>query len=144
MFVIIYSFRVLFMPLLLSGKNRKHNDIIAKNRFLPSIKEFFQMTLTFTLVVFGWIFFRADSVFMAFDYLLGIFTNDFCSEFQMPTKIVLFVLIMILSEWLQRKKEHALDIKSIRPMFRRMIYIIVVVIIYLFYVDSNAFIYFQF
>ena len=53
---------MLFLPLILLGKNRKNTNIIAENKILPSLKEFFQMLLTFLLVVIGWIIFRAESI----------------------------------------------------------------------------------
>ena len=46
---------LLFLPLILLGKNRKYTNQIAENRLLPTFKECLQMLLTFGLVVFGWI-----------------------------------------------------------------------------------------
>lgn len=63
-----------FLPLLLSGKNRRHvSDIVAEERFLPSIREALQMGLTFLLVLVGWVFFRAPSIHTAFAWLSGMF-----------------------------------------------------------------------
>lgn len=51
-----------FLPLLLSKNNRKNLNIVAENRNLPTIKEFANILLTFSLTVFAWIFFRAETV----------------------------------------------------------------------------------
>lgn len=65
---------ICFLPLLLSGKNRRHvSDIVAEGRPLPSIREALQMGLTFLLVLVGWVFFRAPSIHTAFAWLSGMF-----------------------------------------------------------------------
>ena len=46
---------ILFLPLILTGKNRKYTNQVAEGRFLPTLKEAGQMLLTFFLAVFGWI-----------------------------------------------------------------------------------------
>ena len=38
---------LLFLPLILLGKNRKYRDVVAENRFFPTWKEASQMLLTF-------------------------------------------------------------------------------------------------
>lgn len=62
---------LLFVPLLLMGKNRRYRDTVAtitlpdgtiKTKWLPSIKEAGQMLLTFALAVVGWIIFRAENI----------------------------------------------------------------------------------
>ena len=50
---------VLFLPLILSHKNRKNLNQIAEGRLFPSGNEFLQIFSTFVLVVIGWIIFRA-------------------------------------------------------------------------------------
>lgn len=46
---------LLFFPLMLLGKNRKHTNNVAAGRLLPSMKEFVQILFTFLLVLIGWI-----------------------------------------------------------------------------------------
>ena len=64
-----------FLPLLLFNKNRSHIDSVAKGKMLPSLKEFSRMLLTFLLVVLAWVFFRADSMHQAINYISHIFTS---------------------------------------------------------------------
>ena len=64
---------LLFIPLILLGKNKRFTDTVATDRILPNIREYFQMLLTFLLVVIGWVFFRAETITDAFAYLGGIF-----------------------------------------------------------------------
>lgn len=66
---------LLFLPLLLLGKNRKNaTGVVAENRVLPTLKEFGGMVFTFGFVVIGWIIFRADNIGMAVDYTGRIFS----------------------------------------------------------------------
>lgn len=51
----------LFLPLFLWNRNRKYLDMVASGRILPNMREMMQMTLTFVLVMFGLIIFRAEN-----------------------------------------------------------------------------------
>jgi D-alanyl-lipoteichoic acid acyltransferase DltB (MBOAT superfamily) len=53
---------VYFLPLMLTKRNRKNLEIVAKGRSWPSINELFSMLITFSITVFAWIFFRANSL----------------------------------------------------------------------------------
>ena len=64
---------LLFLPLILVGKNRRYRDTVAPGRLFPSFLECGQMLLTFFLVVLGWVIFRAESIGQAWDYLKGVF-----------------------------------------------------------------------
>jgi len=60
----------LFLPLLVRGTNRRFaSGVVAENRLLPSPAEAAQMASTFAWVCIGWVFFRADSLGAAGDYL---------------------------------------------------------------------------
>jgi D-alanyl-lipoteichoic acid acyltransferase DltB (MBOAT superfamily) len=48
---------IYFLPLLLTKKNRQNMEVVAENSFLPSLKEFGQMTVTFALTIIAWVFF---------------------------------------------------------------------------------------
>jgi D-alanyl-lipoteichoic acid acyltransferase DltB (MBOAT superfamily) len=103
---------VLFLPLILLGLNRKYTDSVAEGKILPSIKEFFQMGFTFLLVVFGWIFFRAENIGQAIHYISGICSF---SLFTMPDlsgqkRIIVLILIFMVIEWLFRHKQFGFQI----------------------------------
>lgn len=138
----------LFLPLLLRGKNRRHNDTIAENSMLPSIRELLQMGLTFALVVLGWIFFRAANVRMAFEIITNILSDSFFSipKYQVGMfKTVSSVCVLVLIEWLMRKKQHGLEIDFIKNrMIRWFVYYLLIAIILQFGANSQSFIYFQF
>jgi D-alanyl-lipoteichoic acid acyltransferase DltB (MBOAT superfamily) len=140
-----------FMPLLLMDKNRNHIDIVAKGKHFPTINELFSMLSTFGLVVFGWIFFRAESLEHAIDYISGIFSFDLFSwPYFMGIKeaaiTILFIVLLIAMEWMGREQEYA--IKTIasrwRKPFQWCFYYVIVMLIFLFGSKSQEFIYFQF
>lgn len=58
---------IYFLPLLLTNNNRNNLEIVAQGKFLPSGKELFSMFVTFGLIVFAWIFFRAENIGHAFN-----------------------------------------------------------------------------
>ena len=136
---------LLFLPLILLGRNRKYTDTVAVGKWLPSWKEWLQMTATFLLVVLGWIFFRADSFSMAVSYLCGLATpwhNPFTME-MLP--VFIYIAVMMMVEWFQREKQHGLDLQCISSHWVKFtIYYILIFIIFIAQKGSETFIYFQF
>ena len=142
---------ILFLPLILTGKNRKYTNQIAEGRILPTVKEVGQMLLTFSLVVIGWIIFRAESIGQAWEYVCGMMQSDTimaCYRFfkrpaLWPTN--LFIIIMLVVEWLQRDKTHGLEMSNIRfGWLRFIIYYVLIVLILNNIGAEQTFIYFQF
>ena len=138
---------VLFLPLILLGKNRKYTNQVAEGRILPTWTETGQILLTFVLVVIGWIIFRATSISEAWSVLKGICD---VSLFSMPMIIVgvkrslFFIAVMLIIEWTDRDKEHALSLSRL-PLWARMIVLYVLIVVMLEYMGhSQSFIYFQF
>ncbi|MEG2276270.1 MAG: MBOAT family O-acyltransferase [Odoribacter sp.] len=138
---------LLFVPLLLLRKNRKNIDVIAQNRIFPTFIEFSQMVLTFILVVFGWIIFRAENISQAYYYIQKIFTK---SLFEMPDNlnviIILMIVLMLIVEWINRNKEFGLQIAPQRwpALVNYSIYFALCFLIYFCGSPQETFIYFQF
>jgi D-alanyl-lipoteichoic acid acyltransferase DltB (MBOAT superfamily) len=141
---------MLFLPLLLSKVNRNHLDIVAVDRYLPSLKELFQMGLTFFLVTITWVFFRADTVFIAFDYLKHLFSSSLFSIPDMRSVEMFidisFVGLLIGVEWLQRNKEHGLELDNLKipRIFKWIFYYFILLLILIYGGGQQEFIYFQF
>lgn len=137
---------VYFLPLLVFGKNRENLEVVAMNRLVPSFREIFQILVTFSLVCLAWIFFRAESVLQAILYIERLFGKSlFSLPDPVPYKVLAFVAVMVIIEWLNRRKFHGLEIREYHPWLRKGLYLIIVFII-LRYANfgSNEFIYFQF
>ncbi len=133
----------------LLGINTKYKHVVAYGHLLPSVKETLQMALTFFLAVIGWIIFRAESMTQAVDYLASMFSNKFFdSSMLFGKKYLCFGLLLLLVEWLQRNKQHALQLPAIKPfnyrVMRWSIYYAVILIIATYSGKSQTFIYFQF
>ncbi|MCE4065345.1 MBOAT family protein [Chryseobacterium gleum] len=135
-----------FMPLLLADKNRQNLEVVAMDRLLPSFKEFFKILLTFGLTCFAWIFFRAESVTQAVLYIKKIIDPAlFIIPQPFPFKVFSLVAVMFVIEWINRGKNHGLEIDQFKPWIRRILYLVIIYII-LRYANfgNNEFIYFQF
>lgn len=90
---------------------------MAKGRLLPTAKEMCQMTFTFLLAVIGWVIFRAESIRQAWDYLAGMVTRfHFCMP-EYGKKAMIYILILLIVEWLQREKQFGLQL-DMRGVFR--------------------------
>ena len=129
--------------------NTKYQHCVAYNRALPNIKELLQMILTFVLVVIGWIFFRADTVMQAFQFISRMFATMLDAPYISFEKTPLYMAVVLLMvEWLQRGRQHALQFPNIFPLnyrlVRWLIYLSITVIIVCFRGQSQTFIYFQF
>ena len=134
---------------ILLGINTKSKDIVAQGRLLPSLKEFCQMAVTFALVIIGWIIFRAENMAQAYDFITRMFTTLF-DDFQITTgrKHLLYGILLLMVEWLQRDKQHALQFPN-TGLFKFVLvrYAIYAALIYTMFVYSGevqTFIYFQF
>jgi D-alanyl-lipoteichoic acid acyltransferase DltB (MBOAT superfamily) len=138
---------LLFIPLILSGTFFKKTKLKKGVLGIPSLKDCGRMLLTFLLITFGLILFRADSVSRAFSYIGNMFGNSIISISleNRHLQCVAFILVTMVIEWIQRGKEHALDVDQIQSgVLRYAIYLAVILITLVFSTDSSAFIYAQF
>jgi len=141
---------VLFLPLILLNRNRKYTNTVAEGKFFPNIKEVFQMGLTFLLVVIGWVFFRADSIGMAFKYLDGMVQFGTLRALYriFNHQVTWFILFMLVVEWTGRRNQHGLEILgfSWNKWLRNIFYFVLAFIVVLYSINEapSEFIYFQF
>lgn len=139
---------VLFLPLILTGKNRKYTNPVSEGRILPSWKEAWRMFLTFVLVMMGWIIFRAESIGQAWEYYCGILNVSLLSIPQNGSAkmfpILGMIVLMLVVEWIQRNKQHGLELHNVHWCFRYIIYSALAICIIFYYNQAETFIYFQF
>lgn len=134
------------VPSVLLKTNRHYLDIIAQDKKLPNLKEFFQLISTFSLVCFAWIFFRAESIEKAFEYIQLLFTKSWIAIDKSHLKIIILLCIFILIEWIQRRQEIVLKLNIKNKFLRYSIYYFVFITIW-FFISKNQktdFIYFAF
>ena len=139
---------LLFFPLFMLGKNRKYQDVVAKGRLLPSVKEACQMVFTFLLAVVGWIIFRAETIRQAWDYMICMVTKFHICMPEYGKKALVYILILLIVEWLQREKQFGLQLE-LKGIFRYRtvrwgIYYLLFIVSLVLAGQQEAFIYFQF
>ncbi len=137
---------IYFIPLLITNKNRVHTDIVGGNRMLPRLKECWQMGTTFFLTVIAWVFFRSLNVSDAFQILGRIFSFSlFETPFGFPIKTSIFILLLLIVEWIQRHKHHPFQFDEKIPFVIRWgIYYSSIVMLFLYGARQQEFIYFKF
>lgn len=125
----------------------KKNENSVKDSILPNFKEVCQISLTFILVVIGWIIFRAESIHQAMDYIYCMITNPFIGD-RYFLLYILYGVLLLLAEWLQRDKLHALQFSDKWPFnsiwVRYAIYYLILIFISQNLTHQQTFIYFQF
>ncbi|MEY3444012.1 MAG: hypothetical protein RLZZ519_2293, partial [Bacteroidota bacterium] len=136
------------MPSILRLTNRTHLDIAAQGRYLPSIRELISIGMTFSLTVFAWIFFRAESLTHAFHYLGRIFSESlFSMPSEFPKRLLVVLALFFAVEWLGREYQHPLQLLQKVPSRTARIavyYLIIAVILAIGIFEESQFIYFQF
>ncbi|WP_249219837.1 MBOAT family protein [Chitinophaga sp. HK235] len=140
-----------FLPLLLTSKNRNNLETVAQGKLLPSVKDVFNVSLTFSLTVIAWVFFRAKSIEAAFSYLSGMFSwslfskPDIQSGHAVVIQLVLITLFMLV-EWCGRENRYAIETLGLnwKKPVRYAFYYAVVIAVFWFAGKEQQFIYFQF
>jgi len=135
------------LPLMLMRQNRTHLDIVAEGKILPSIKELFQVGITFFIVCIIKIFFRSESVSGAFHYIRIMFSTSLLTiPSMLPKKLIPAIILFVVIEWIQREKQHALQIDSFKlpEVVKWGVYYALVIIIIVFGGTQQEFFYFQF
>ena len=138
---------LLFLPLILLDKNRKYTNQVAEGRILPPWHEMIQMLCTFFLVVIGWIIFRSETITQAWEYLthmcsLSLFSAPMIQGGMRLTGLV--IIVMLFFEWINRTKDHSLQIQTYPLWLRWGIYYLLIIGIIELCHSSQSFIYFQF
>ncbi len=138
---------MLFLPLLIRSRNRKFTDVVAAKGMIPTVKELVSMASTFLLVSISWVFFRAESLGQAFDYLSRMVLEFSFSEWNkiIYDKIIVLLFIFLIVEWFLRKSEYLFHLNSSNKVLRWTAYSTIGILILLFAPkEANKFIYFQF
>jgi D-alanyl-lipoteichoic acid acyltransferase DltB (MBOAT superfamily) len=142
---------IYFLPLLLTKNNRNNIDAVAGGKLLPNPREILYMFMTFSMVVFAWIFFRANNLDHAFSYIAEImspslFTIPEFKEVKSVLMIMMMVLIFLAMEWNGREGEYAIAKLGLKwkRSFRYALYYSLIIAILWFGGKEQEFIYFQF
>ncbi|GEP52517.1 O-acyltransferase [Flavobacterium noncentrifugens] len=138
---------IYIMPSIIFNTNRKNLETVAEGKTFPLLKDLVAMAVTFLLVVFAWIFFRAESLTHAVQYISGIFSE---SLFSMPQKqpraLVAIIILFLIVEWIGRTQQYALASFGLKwpKVLRWTFYYCLIAAIFYFTGPEKQFIYFQF
>ena len=136
---------LLFIPLILSGVMFKQYKIETYKWGFPKPGILLNILLTFSLFTIGLIIARADNIGHAFEYFKGIITGGWLFIEPGWRQISSFVAVMLLVEWIQRQKQHGLDLSGINShIIKFAIYYVLIAAIFIFGRTAEVFIYFQF
>ncbi|MDF1547663.1 MAG: MBOAT family protein, partial [Bacteroidales bacterium] len=140
---------LLYIPLFLLERHRS-NIFFEQGKSKKISNQFFKRVITFLTVSLAWIFFRSETVFDAFEYLINIFDNLLLfpgqSLLYLKKPVIIFILLMVITEWLTKEYEHPLKILEKNKSIINYIsyYILFGVIFFFGLFEEQAFIYFQF
>ena len=129
----------LFLPSFIFKTNRKYiDDDFETQKWYPSILEFIKILFTFTFVMIAWIFFRSDSLFVAFDYLKRIFI-----QYKIPSdnRLMLIYVILFISLDILIKK---IGIRIFYKNYLVQLGFIIIILYYFLIGNEQTFIYFNF
>ena len=142
---------IYFLPLLLLKRNRQNLGVVAEGKYLPSIREFFNMSTTFALTLLAWVFFRSDNVGHAFRYLNEIFSYSLFTmpQFEVKNDFMIFnfvIFFFVLIEWFGREDQFAIEKLGTkwRKPFRWIFYYAIIMVLFYLRGKPQEFIYFQF
>ena len=138
-----------FLPLLLLKRNRTNLGVVAEGRMLPNLRELWQMGTTFLFTVLAWVFFRAENISHATSFLQKVFSitiikSPYYPGIGLTTYTLIFILILVIVEWINRGKSHSLMTLPKNKIVRYTLYYILVSSIILNSGSEQQFIYFQF
>ncbi|MHB1277549.1 MAG: MBOAT family O-acyltransferase [Bacteroidia bacterium] len=138
---------VAFIPALVSGERGKFEHIVAYDRSLPNLRDLFNMTLTFSIVALGWVYFRSPDIAFANSYLKRIFSELVfhpMSFLKLPhgKSGFIYIVPLLVIDWINRRDERLPKIRSkvvwLTLAFLSLIWLLISL------GKENSFIYFQF
>lgn len=139
------------LPLILTNQNRKNTDEVQINSIKSFIKTMSSIVFTFSLTVFAWVFFRAENLSHALNYISGIFSTslfhlpNFSGRLHAFTTLGMIIIFMTF-EWIGKKDAFAIEkIGAKYPFaYRYLMYYLILFAIIWFNGKEQQFIYFQF
>jgi len=142
---------IYFLPLLITKSNRRNLNTIAEGKMFPTMKEFLGMLMTFSLTVLAWVFFRANDLDHAFNYLSELFSSTLFTVPEFGGKIgalisFLLIVVFMVIEWIGREGQYAMENIGLnwKRQYRWLFYYGLVLMIIGFQGKQQEFIYFQF
>ena len=142
---------LLFIPLIISGRMSARQDEKTIKFGLPHPIYLLKMLCIIVLCTFGIVIFNAESLADAAIYFKSMLSVEIWRAsyrfFLFPTNYAgFYVLIMLIVEWIQRKKKHGFEISGIKYSWLRILiyYVVIAAIVLCGSFGENQFIYLNF
>jgi D-alanyl-lipoteichoic acid acyltransferase DltB (MBOAT superfamily) len=142
---------IYILPSVIFKTNRVNLEIVAAGRKIPTFRELMSILQTFSLTAFAWIFFRAENLKHAFDYISGLFSISlfsipYYSGIDKTHSTLIMIIFLIIIEWIGREQQFAIEDlgKTWKRIYRYVFYYILILFILYFGGKEQEFIYFQF
>ena len=135
------------MPSIVFNTNRNNLEIVAQGKNLPSAREFFAILTTFGLTVFAWIFFRAETLDGALQYIYRMFSNPAHTEsLTVKGNLIILIVAFFLVEWFGRQQQYAIATIGLKwkKSLRYAFYFVIIFSLFWFGGSEQQFIYFDF
>ena len=139
-----------FLPLLLMGKNRNNLEVVAAGKIFPGFADITGIIVTFSMTTFAWIFFRAENMHHAIEYISGIYSPSILIQPEIDAQGIITLALtgaFLVVEWIGREGAYGIaHIGLTLPRFLRWtFYAFIIFIIAVFMeTEESPFIYFQF
>lgn len=135
-----------FLPLLLLNKNRSNLEPIDFKWNWKALQILFHVFTTFCLATLAWIFFRANTITDALNYIKRMFTNlDFGSQYlsieRYTPELLVLVIAFVVFEW---KNKYKIEPISGKYEWIKVFICMLALLALGVYSDYKEFIYFQF
>jgi alginate O-acetyltransferase complex protein AlgI len=138
------------MPSIVMKTNRKNLEIVAKGKMVPKWDEVCKIILTFILTTFAWVFFRAENLEQAINYVFDTFKHPGSylelGVYLNYTTTICAIIVFVLIEWLGREEKYAIEKMGLTwpRWIRHLFYYSLILSIFWFSGKDQQFIYFQF
>jgi len=144
-FVIYGAIHALLYIIFIYYRKWTKNIRIFSSKITDTLYDFTAIATTFVILTVARVFFRAENYSESVEYLKRMFSE---SLFEKPNMSRFFIVLMfgfLFLEWLQKDKEHLLDLSDVRSKATRYsIYLAVLFLVFYNVGNRQDFIYFQF
>ncbi|WP_306353399.1 MBOAT family O-acyltransferase [Flavobacterium sp. '19STA2R22 D10 B1'] len=143
---VIYGFiHALLYILYIYYRKWTKNIPSSSSALLNNLYDWIAIGSTFIILTIARVFFRAENYSEAMLYFKTMFTESLFTKPAISKTLILCMFIFLFFEWLQRHKDHLLDLSSIKSKtVRYSIYFAVIFMVFYAAGETQKFIYFQF
>lgn len=137
---------VYYIIYLLVNQIKQYSTAPDPGKWLPSVKTFLKIFLTFHLITFSRILFKSEDLDKAALYFVNLFSQH---NIELPPAFLYshlhWCILLVIVEWIQRFRLHPLDINA-KYYIRYLIYILVIILTILYHkqLSLQEYYYFRF